>query len=347
MRNKKSLGQHWLKNREILEEIAELAAGGAVGEEVEPRSGEDAGSGHTRSSVPVCVEIGPGLGTLTSSLLKRFEKVVAVEVDADLAAKLPKSFPGKNLEVVNADILEYDFAETVGGAGAGSADGAGANSANGAGAELADGAGTEFANGTETGFADKAETGLANGAEAGFVVAGNIPYYITSPIIEKLLGLEVLPRRIVLLVQREVAERIASEKESWLSLSVKNRAEVALGAVVPKEEFTPPPKVDSRVLVLTPHAATVGAEVMRLAKAGFAAPRKKLMHNLAGKPLEVDVGSRTAKPFDEEAGGKAAKRSFSREEVGKALVAAGIDENARSGDLHLEDWKRLWEELSR
>ena len=86
MKNKKSLGQHWLYNRGILDEIAELA-------------GEDG----------LCVEIGPGLGTLTSSLLKRFDKVLAVEFDEDLANNLPKSFPGKNLEVVNEYILKYDF----------------------------------------------------------------------------------------------------------------------------------------------------------------------------------------------------------------------------------------------
>ena len=81
----KALGQHWLKNREILEEIAGLTDGGEV-----------------------CLEIGPGLGFLTSSLLKRFNKVIAVEFDADLAKKLPGSFPGKNLEVIEDDILKYD-----------------------------------------------------------------------------------------------------------------------------------------------------------------------------------------------------------------------------------------------
>ena len=82
----KALGQHWLSNRVILEEIAELTGGGEV-----------------------CLEIGPGLGYLTTSLLRRFSKVVAVEFDADLARKLPGSFPGKNLEVINMDVLKYNF----------------------------------------------------------------------------------------------------------------------------------------------------------------------------------------------------------------------------------------------
>ena len=86
----KALGQHWLKNRVILDEIASLAGEGGL-----------------------CVEIGPGLGFLTSSLLKRFDRVVAVEYDKRLAENLPKSFPGKNLEVVNEDILKYDFEMTT------------------------------------------------------------------------------------------------------------------------------------------------------------------------------------------------------------------------------------------
>ena len=66
MKNKKSLGQHWLKNRVILDEIADLAV-----MEGEP--------------VSLCLEIGPGLGTLTSSLLRRFATVIAIEYDEKLA----------------------------------------------------------------------------------------------------------------------------------------------------------------------------------------------------------------------------------------------------------------------
>ena len=74
MKNNKALGQHWLYNRAILEEIAELACGGVDDE---------------RSRASVCVEIGPGLGTLTASLLRRFDEVIAVEFDERLAQNLP------------------------------------------------------------------------------------------------------------------------------------------------------------------------------------------------------------------------------------------------------------------
>ena len=135
----KSLGQHWLYNRDILERIADLAHEGSAEDFAE-----------------TCVEIGPGLGTLTSSLLRRFSKVVAIEFDKRLANNLPGSFPGKNLEVFNEDVLKFDFSRI----------------------------------------------------SEPYVVAGNIPYYITSPIIEKLLTVPNRPKRIVLLIQKEVAERI-------------------------------------------------------------------------------------------------------------------------------------------
>lgn len=250
MKNKKSLGQHWLKNRVILEEIAELA-------------GVDA------DAETVCLEIGPGLGTLTSSLFRRFKKIVAVEYDADLARKLPGQFPGKDLEVVNADFLAYDL--------------------------------------------DK--------MQKDYVIAGNIPYYITSPIIEKVLTAKNRPRRVVLLMQKEVAERIVSEKETLLSLMVKNRAEAALKFMVPASEFTPPPKVDSAVLVLKPHAPAVDEAVWGLIRAGFSAPRKKLTHNLAH-----------LKP---------------KAEILEAFQKLGLSENARPADLHLPDWQKLYQELAK
>ena len=259
MKNKKSLGQHWLKNRVILDEIADLTAEDSI----------EAGASLSSEKTGVVLEIGPGLGTLTSSLLKRFNKVIAVEYDENLAKNLPKSFPGKNLEVINADILDFDFASIP----------------------------------------------------QPYKVAGNIPYYITSPILEKLLKVENRPERIVLLIQKEVAERIASDKETMLSLFVKNYADVELGPVVGREEFMPPPKVDSQVIILEPHEAVVKEEMFKLIKRGFVAPRKKLIHNLAG-----------LRP---------------KEELVQIFGELGINADARPGDLHLPDWQRLYDIVCR
>lgn len=248
MKNKKSLGQHWLKNRAILDEIADLA----VAPETE-----------------LCLEIGPGLGTLTSSLLKRFAKVVAIEYDANLARKLPGSFPGKNLEVVNRDILQTDL-------------------------------------------------GCLTGAQS-YSVAGNIPYYITSPIIRKLLETHPSARRIVLLIQKEVAERLAAEPGDYnlLALSAQNLAEVELGPVVKAKEFTPPPKVDSQVVVFTPLAEPqIDPACLDLAKRGFSSPRKKLAANLAD--------------------GQRSKTDWQA-----ILRQHSINPDVRAEDLSLWDWEAL------
>lgn len=247
---KKSLGQHWLKNREILDEIAELAAEGSACD--------------YSAKIKTCLEIGPGLGTLTSSLLRRFGKVIAVEYDDRLAENLPKSFPGKNLEVIHGDILNFDF------------------------------------------LSIKEE----------YVIAGNIPYYITSPIIEKVLTANNPPKRVVLLVQKEVAERIVDTKETQLSLFVKNYAKVWAGPVVLKSEFTPPPKVDSQVIIMEPHEPIVSDETFKLIRIGFKAPRKKLVHNLAGE--------------------------LGKEELKTFFRKINLDENVRPGDLHLMDWQKLY-----
>ena len=247
LKNDKSLGQHWLKDRAILEEIADEA----VFEEV-----------------PTCLEIGPGLGTLTSSLLRRFNEVIAVEFDKRLAENLPKSFPGKNLNVINADFLDFDLSSITG----------------------------------------------------PYVVAGNIPYYITSPIITKLITSENKPLKIVLLIQKEVAERILEgpRKQTYLSLFVQNFAEVQPGILVSKEYFTPPPKVDSATLILTPREEPlISDEVLKLAKQGFSNPRKKLSHNL---------------PYE-------------KEKLEAIFAELNLDENVRAQDLSHELWAKLFDKL--
>lgn len=252
MKNKKSLGQHWLKNRSILDEIARLAK---------------------VDDVETCLEIGPGLGTLTSSLFKQFNQVVAIEYDHDLAQKLPGSFPGKNLQVIEGDVLELDLARLAGG--------------------------------------------------ARYCIAGNIPYYITSPIVREVLHLSPQPARVALLMQKEVAERIAAEPGNYslLALMTQNLAEVELGPVVKATEFTPPPKVDSQVLVLTPlEAPQVDSECLELAKRGFLSPRKKLAGVLADGRYTRDVWR-------------------------GILEQNGINPDARAEDLSLWDWENLYNSI--
>lgn len=258
MKNKKSLGQNWLKDRPTLEAIADFAS--------------DLPNSLTENSLPLCVEIGPGLGTLTSSLLRRFDKVLAIEFDKNLADNLPKSFPGKKLIVKNEDILTFDFSQIIG----------------------------------------------------PFVVVGNIPYYITSPIIKKLLTLPQKPQKIVLLVQKEVAEKIVSSKHSSFSLFVDNYAKSSLGPVVKRIFFTPPPKVDSQVILFEPYRTPkFPPELLSFIHQCFSNPRKKLITNLS-------VFS-----------------SHSKTELKEILDNLKINIDARPSDLNLENYTMLAKALEK
>lgn len=218
------------------------------------------------------LEIGPGLGTLTSELLRRADSVTAVEFDGELARKLPKQFPGKNLTVIESDILSFDLSTLP----------------------------------------------------AGYKVAANVPYYITSKIVQLLMTAENKPSVAVLLVQKEVAERLAAQPGdmSILAVSAQLFAEVTLGDVVPAALFTPPPKVDSQVVILkTRQQSLLGdvteREFFHVVKAGFSAKRKMLRSSLAGG-LAL---------------GKSATESLLRE--------VSIDPTARAESLSIEDWRRL------
>ncbi len=227
------------------------------------------------------LEIGPGLGFLTSALLKNYEKVVAVELDEDLAAKLPGLFPGheKDLEVVNEDILQFNLERLP---------------------DVYD-------------------------------VVANVPYYITSKIIKRFLAEAggKKPRKMVLLVQKEVAERLAAGPGdlSILGVSAQIYASVSLGEVVRATEFTPPPKVDSQVVVFDVYSRDQLGDIpekgfFRLVKIGFSSPRKKLVSNLA------------------------AGLKISKTAAASALAEVRIPENARPSDLGVDKWKELWYNLS-
>lgn len=136
--------------------------------------------------------------------------------------------------------------------------------------------------------------------EAGYLVVANIPYYITSALLRHLLETRPTPRRLVLTVQKEVAERICAGpgELSLLGLSVKVYGEPAIVAHIPAGAFYPPPKVDSAVVRIDLYPTPrLGLELLdgffRLAKAGFSQKRKTLRNALAGgmhwKPAQAEA----------------------------------------------------------
>lgn len=165
---------------------------------------------------------------------------------------------------------------------------------------------------------------------AGYKVVANIPYYLTSNLIRVLSESKTPPAQAALLVQKEVAERVAAEPGdmSLLSVTAQWYWEVSLGRVVPAALFTPPPKVDSQILILKrrnhPLAADVdAASLFRIVKAGFSQRRKTLLNSLG------------------------AGMHMSREEMQSMLESAGIDPAARAQTLSLVQWAELYKSLTR
>lgn len=169
---------------------------------------------------------------------------------------------------------------------------------------------------------------MAPAAEDGgaYLVVANIPYYITSALIRHLLEARLKPERVVLTVQREVAERITAGpgEMSLLALSVQVYGAPSIAARIPAGAFYPAPKVDSAVvrvdLYPEPRIPSTGLDgFFRLARAGFSQKRKTLRNSLA-------AGLRLAPA-----------------QAGELLESAGINPQRRAETLSIEEWKRLVE----
>jgi 16S rRNA (adenine1518-N6/adenine1519-N6)-dimethyltransferase len=162
--------------------------------------------------------------------------------------------------------------------------------------------------------------------DKGYKVIANIPYYITAPIIRLLLETKYPPKEMVLMVQKEVAERIVAKKGamSILAVSVQYYAQAKFMFTVFKESFDPRPKVDSAIIKLiynTQLAAENQKEetkkYFRFVKTGFAAKRKTLINNISSG-LQLD-----------------------KKEVEEKLGLIGFNPNTRAQELGVADWKKL------
>ena len=143
---------------------------------------------------------------------------------------------------------------------------------------------------------DALDQDLVTLVEPPYDVVANLPYHITSPILHALLGTPPRPRRLVLMVQREVAERIAAPpgKMSYLSVFVQYHARVRVAFRVPPAAFEPEPAVESAVIVVEPFDADdrLDAEeedqLWRLVQAAFR-ERRKMLHNVLARQLPFDA----------------------------------------------------------
>ncbi len=199
------------------------------------------------------LEIGPGRGALTSLLAKQARRLIAIEIDRVLAAQLRMNFSQEpNVEIIEGDVLAIDF-HTLFGPKPGS---------------------------TRPGMNHQPEV---------VRVVGNLPYFITSDILLRLFEFRQYFETIVLMVQREVADRLAAapgrSDYGLLSATTQLYARVEKLFTLPPDAFSPPPKVDSTVvrLRMSPKIDSLRvpeAEFISFLKLSFGQKRKTLWNNL-------------------------------------------------------------------
>jgi 16S rRNA (adenine1518-N6/adenine1519-N6)-dimethyltransferase len=232
-------------------------------------------------SAATVVEIGSGRGALTEVLATRARHLIAIELDRVLGAQLRMRYARQpNIEIVEGDVLDIDFHSLMRRTRRTSGD-------------------------TKPQSTERA------------LVVGNLPYYITSPILMHLFAHHDVIDKIVIMVQREVAERIAAKPGSraygLLSATAQLYARVAKLFTLPPGAFSPPPKVHSTVLRLTIEPRQLGvpaAELLEFLKLSFGQKRKTLLNNL--------------------------RTHYEEEQVRRALRAAGIRPDARAEAIPLE-----------
>ena len=257
---KKSLGQNFLTDEEVLNDIVRCA---------------------DIKKDDFVLEIGPGIGVLTRKLAETGANVKAVEIDSSLMPILNETLSGfDNVQIINADFMKTDVLDLFG------------------------------------------------NTNKKIKVAANLPYYITTPILMRLLENKNIISSITIMVQKEVAERLTAKSGGKdygaVTLAVSYRAKAEITRIVPSSCFMPPPKVDSAVVhlkILDEPAVKVSDEKMlfRLIKGGFALRRKTLQNSLfagAGIPKEQTL---------------------------EALNALGFSPKIRGEALSLEDYANLTE----
>ncbi len=266
---KKKFGQNFLIDDNILDEISTSAC---------------------INDDELIIEIGPGLGNLTSYLLKKSRYVLLVEIDNNMIEILNDRFKeNTNYSLINEDILKVDLDEKI----------------------------------------SKIEEELSFSFKKVKVVA-NLPYYITTPILFKLLQDSKRVDEIVVMVQKEVADRMVAYPKSKdygiLSVMIKYLADAKIIIKVPKEAFIPSPNVTSSVIKLVKnkkYECDDEEKLFELIHHAFAQRRKKMINSLeSSKFLNLD-----------------------KEKIKDAFNKAKLNENVRAEELSIEEFILLSKEF--
>lgn len=266
---KKKFGQNFLIDDNILDEISTSAC---------------------INDDELIIEIGPGLGNLTSYLLKKSRYVLLVEIDNNMIEILNDRFKeNTNYSLINEDILKVDLDEKI----------------------------------------SKIEEELSFSFKKVKVVA-NLPYYITTPILFKLLQDSKRVNEIVVMVQKEVADRMVASPKSKdygiLSVMIKYLADAKIIIKVPKEAFIPSPNVTSSVIKLVKnkkYECDDEEKLFELIHHAFAQRRKKMINSLeSSKFLNLD-----------------------KEKIKDAFNKVNLNENVRAEELSIEEFILLSKEF--
>ncbi len=266
---KKKFGQNFLIDDNILDEISTSAC---------------------INDDELIIEIGPGLGNLTSYLLKKSRYVLLVEIDNNMIEILNDRFKeNTNYSLINEDILKVDLDEKI----------------------------------------SKIEEELSFSFKKVKVVA-NLPYYITTPILFKLLQDSKRVDEIVVMVQKEVADRMVASPKSKdygiLSVMIKYLADAKIIIKVPKEAFIPSPNVTSSVIKLVKnkkYECDDEEKLFELIHHAFAQRRKKMINSLeSSKFLNLD-----------------------KKRIKDAFNKVNLNENVRAEELSIEEFILLSKEF--
>ncbi|MFA6017996.1 MAG: 16S rRNA (adenine(1518)-N(6)/adenine(1519)-N(6))-dimethyltransferase RsmA [Patescibacteria group bacterium] len=245
---KRSFGQHFLQDEEVIDQIIRA---------LDPQPNER------------IIEVGPGGGALTKRLVGFENLLVLIEADRDLVVKLERNF--SKAIVVNADAAQVNYDE------------------------------------------------LSN--EGPWIFVSNLPYNAGNAILEKVFRSINLPDRLVVMVQKEVGERMMAKpgEMSVLSVATQLYCDIEKICLVGPEAFVPKPKVDSVVLKLKPKEANQENEgIIAFAKIGFAHRRKQLRQTLA-QAQTADI-----------------------EKIDAVFASIGLPKAVRPQEISLEDWIKLF-----
>ncbi|MFH0791696.1 MAG: 16S rRNA (adenine(1518)-N(6)/adenine(1519)-N(6))-dimethyltransferase RsmA [bacterium] len=237
------------------------------------------------------VEVGPGTGNLTNELLKKAMFVIAVEKDRDMCRILKQNISPADQN--RLAIIEGDIRDIT-------------------------------INQILNAYPKTADEVLS------YKVVANLPYYVANPVIRFFLENKVKPESIVVMIQKEVGERIIAlpPNMTLLSVSIQFYGKPRVIRIVPKGAFWPQPRVDSAILEIIPHNLNNSVDSVMffdIVRAGFRQPRKQLINNLPALAIKYP--------------------SLSKERILFLLKKNNLSSSRRAETLTITDWVRITESL--